>query len=94
MISQYLQETIDTAPKDRTEIIAEAKNRMAVYQEFAPQLMSEAEIVKAVQDTLTELNITAPTAKDKGLLMRSLMPKLKGKADSNLVNTVITTLLS
>lgn len=88
------QETIDTAPKDRIEIIAEAKNRMAVYQEFAPKLMDEAEITQAVADTLAELNIASPTAKDKGLLMRSLMPKLKGKADSSLVNTVITKLLS
>jgi uncharacterized protein YqeY len=88
------QETIDTAPKDRVEIIAEAKNRMAVYQEFAPKLMDEAEITKAVQDTLAELNITSPTAKDKGLLMRSLMHKLKGKADSGLVNAVIAKLLS
>lgn len=88
------QETIDTAPKDRTEIIAEAKTRMAVYHEFAPKLMDEAEITTAVQDTLAELNITSPTAKDKSLLMRSLMPKLKGKADSGLVNAVITKLLS
>ncbi len=88
------QETIDTAPKDRVEIIAEAKARMAVYQEFAPKLMNEAEITKAIQDTLAELNIASPTAKDKGLLMKSLMPKLKGKADSSLVNAVITKLLS
>ena len=88
------QETIDTAPKDRTEIIAQAKKRMAVYQEFAPKLMDEAEVLKAVQDTLAELNIATPTAKDKGLLMRSLMPKLKGKADSSLVNAVISKILS
>lgn len=88
------QETIDTAPKDRAEIIAEATARMAVYQEFAPKLMDEAEIRQAVADTLAELNIAAPTPKDKGLLMRALMSKLKGKADSGLVNKVITELLS
>ena len=88
------QETIDTAPKDRIEIIAEAKGRMAVYQQFSPKLIDETEIRQAVADTLAELNITAPTTKDKGLLMRALMPKLKGKADSGLVNKVITELLS
>ena len=30
------KETMDTAPADRTDIIEEAKKRMAVYQEFAP----------------------------------------------------------
>ena len=88
------QETIDTAPADRVEIIAEAKARMAVYQQFAPTLMDENEIKQAVAGTLAELNISAPTAKDKGLLMRALMPKLKGKADSGLVNKVITELMS
>ncbi len=88
------QETVDTAPADRTEIIAEAKARMAVYQAFAPKLMDEQEISQVIAQTLTELNIAAPTAKDKGALMRVLMPKLKGKADSALVNKVISQLIS
>ncbi len=88
------QETIDTAPADRTELIAETKKRIAIYQEFAPKLMDEAEIVQAVKDALAELNITAPAGRDKGLLMRALMPKLKGKADSALVNKVVSSLLS
>ena len=88
------QETIDTAPKERTDIIEEARLRISVYQEFAQKLMDEAEIMAVLRDTLAELNIAAPSAKDKGLLMRALMPKLKGKADSGLVNKVITELLS
>ena len=87
------QETIDTAPADRTGIIAEAKARMAVYQEFAPRLMGEEEIAGAIAETLAELKITSPTAKDKGLLMRALMAKLKGKADSALVNKLVSQLL-
>ena len=37
-----------------------------------------------------ELKIDAPTAKQKGLIMKNLMPRVKGKADSALVNQVLT----
>ncbi len=88
------QESIDTAPKERTDIIEEARKRMVVYQEFAPKQMDESEIQKVIAQTLAELNIAAPSAKDKGLLMKALMPKLKGKADSGLVNKLVSQLFS
>lgn len=88
------QESIDTAPAERTDIIEEARRRMAVYQEFAPRQMDEAEIQTVIAETLKELNIAAPTARDKGLLMKAIMPKLKGKADSGLVNKLVSQLFS
>ena len=38
------KETMDTAPADRTDIIEEAKKRMAVYQEFAPADLTPEQI--------------------------------------------------
>ena len=84
------QETVDTTPADRTQIIEEAKLRMSVYSEFAPKLMDEAEIRDVVAAVLAELAIEAPTAKDKGKIMKVLMPRVKGKADGGLVNQVLT----
>ena len=84
------QETVDTTPADRTQIIEEAKLRMNVYSEFAPKLMDEAEIREVVAAVLAELAIEAPTAKDKGKIMKVLMPRIKGKADGGLVNQVLT----
>lgn len=84
------QETIDTTPADRTEIIEEAKLRMSVYSEFAPKLMDEAEISKVIDEVLGELSITEPTGKDKGRIMKVLMPRVKGKADGGLVNMLLT----
>ena len=85
------QETVDTTPADRTEIIEEAKLRIAVYSEFAPKLMDEAEIRKVIEEVLAELSLSAPTAKDKGRIMKTLMPRVKGKADGGLVNQVLGT---
>ena len=83
------QETVDTTPADRTQIIEEAKLRSAVYSEFAPKLMDEQEIADVVRAVLNELEIEKPTAKDKGRIMKTLMPRVKGKADGSLVNQVL-----
>ena len=83
------KEQIETTPALRTDIIAECENRMKVYEEFAPQMMDEAAIQATIEETLKELHIEAPGAKDKGLLMKSLMPKVKGKADGQLVNRLV-----
>ena len=83
------QETVDTTPADRTEIIEEARLRMQVYSEFVPRLMDEEEIRAVIAAVLTELSIDKPTAKDKGRIMKTLMPRVKGKADGSLVNKVL-----
>ena len=84
------QETLDTTPADRTEIIEECKLKIAVYSEFAPQRMSAEEIGKVVDEVLAELGIEKPTPQDKGKIMKLLMPRVKGKAEGNLVNAVVT----
>ena len=83
------QETIDTTPASRTDIIDECKFKIAVYSEFAPKRMDEAEIADVIRGVLTELGIDAPTAKDKGRIMKTLMPRVSGKADGKLVNQIL-----
>ncbi|MBQ4264288.1 MAG: GatB/YqeY domain-containing protein [Clostridia bacterium] len=84
------QETMDTTPADRTQIIEEAKMRISVYSEFAPKLMDESEIRAAIETVLADLAIEKPTAKDKGRIMKALMPRVKGKADGGLVNQLLS----
>ncbi|MBQ7795398.1 MAG: GatB/YqeY domain-containing protein [Lachnospiraceae bacterium] len=83
------KETMDTAPADRTDIIEEAKKRMAVYQEFAPADLTPEQITEVIKGVLAELEIEAPTAKDKGKIMKVLMPLVKGKADGKVVNEIL-----
>lgn len=87
------QEAIDTAPAGREDVIQENTARIAVYQEFAPRMMDREEIAAVVDQVLAELNLSAPTAKEKGLIMKTLMPRVKGKADSAVVNQVLTSRL-
>ena len=83
------QESIDTAPADRTDIIEECKTKIAVYQEFAPKMMDEAEIRKVVETVIAGLNLSEVTPKEKGLIMKQLMPQVKGRADGGLVNKIV-----
>ena len=83
------QETIDTTPADRVQTIEEAKLRMKVYGEFAPKLMDEGEIRAIIKEVLAELQIDQPTVKDKGRIMKTLMPRVKGEADGGVVNQVL-----
>ena len=88
------QETIDTAPSDRTDIINEAKYRIGVLNEFAPKMMSEDEIRQIIADVLSQIGLDDPSPKDKGVLMKNLMPQVKGKADGALVNSIVGEILS
>ena len=60
-----------------------------VLSEFAPQEMSADEIRKTVSEVLGQLGISAPSPKDKGIVMKTLMPLVKGKADGKLVNQIV-----
>lgn len=83
------KETMDTAPADRTDIIEEARKRMAVYQEFAPADLTPEQITELIKGVLAELGIETATAKDKGKIMKVLMPLVKGKADGKVVNELL-----
>lgn len=87
------KETLELTPADRTDIIDECKKRITVLEEFAPKMMSEDEIKAVVNEVLTTLGIDTPTAKDKGKIMKELMPKVKGIADGKLVNEVVGALM-
>ena len=83
------QETLDLAPADRTDIIEQCRARLSVLAEFAPEEMSEDAIRAVIREVIEGLGIENPTGKDKGRIMKELMPKVKGKADGALVNKLV-----
>lgn len=84
------KETLELTPPDRTDIIEDCNKRLAVLEGYAPKMMDADEINAVIAETLAELGIDAPTGKDKGRIMKTLMPKVKGKADGKLVNELLT----
>lgn len=88
-----IKETLDTTPADRTDIIGECEKRLSVLEEYAPKMMSEEEIKNVIQGVLSDLGIEAPTPRDRGRIMKELMPKVKGKADGKLVSELVASLM-
>ncbi len=88
-----VKETLELTPADRTDIIEECRFRISVFEEFAPKMMDEEEILAVVKEVLAGMGIDRPTPQDKGKIMKELMPKVKGKADGKLVNEVVAKLV-
>ena len=80
-----IKEQIDTCPVDRTELLQEYKNRYSVVEAYAPKLMSKEEILKLINDKFKDII----EGKNKGLIMKNIMPELKGKADGKLINEIV-----
>lgn len=75
----------------RQDLVEKEKAELEVLQKYLPEQMSEEEIKKFVEETIKE--VKASTMQDFGKIMGPLMPKLKGKADGNLVSKIVKELL-
>lgn len=80
-----IKEQIDSCPADRNDLLDEFKKRFAVVEAYAPKLMSKDEILKLINDKFSEI----VAGKNKGLIMKNIMPELKGKADGKLINEIV-----
>ncbi len=83
-----IKEQIETCPKDRTELLDEYNARLKVFEEYAPKLMSAEE----VEAFLKEKFASVIESKNKGVIMKEVMPVLKGKADGKVINEVVASL--
>lgn len=82
------KEQLDTCPADRTDLKAEYQFRYEVISEYAPQLMSAEEVKAFLEEKFADLIAT----KNKGMIMKSVMPQLKGKADGKIINQIVAEL--
>ena len=87
------KETLNSAPKDRQDIIDECNFTLSVMTEFAPKQLDENELREIVKKVLEKLGIENPCSNDKGIVMKNLMPLVKGKADGSLINNIVAEFL-
>ena len=83
-----VKEQIDTCPAEREDLKAEYQFRYDVIQEYAPSLMSEEEIKNFIMEKFADI----VAQKNKGMIMKNVMPELKGKADGKVINQVVARL--
>ena len=80
-----IKEQIDTCPQERTDLLTQYKNRFSILEAYAPKLMSKEDILKIINDKFKDIVST----KNKGQIMKNIMPEFKGKADGKLINEII-----
>lgn len=83
-----VKEQIDTCPAERTDLLSEYQFRYDVIASYAPALMSEDEIRQLLESKFADVIAT----KNKGMIMKTIMPELKGKADGKVINEVVASL--
>lgn len=75
----------------RPELAEKEEKELAILQAFLPAQMGEDEIKKLVAEAIESSG--AKSQQEMGKVMGALMPKVKGKADGNLVNKIVRELL-
>lgn len=83
-----VKEQIDTCPKERTDLLDEYSARLAVFEEYAPKMLSAEEVEAILKDKFADVIAT----KNKGMIMKTVMAELKGKADGKVINEVVAKL--
>ena len=87
------KESIEAFEKgNRPELAAKEKAELEILMSYLPLQMSRDEIITLVQQVLAEVGAKGPA--DKGKVMQKLMPQVRGKADGNEVNSIVTELLA
>jgi len=76
----------------RMDLVEKETKEMEILRSFLPQPMSQEEILKIIDQTIEETK--ASSLKDMGKVMKSVMPKLGGRAEGGLINRLVKEKLS
>lgn len=71
----------------RTELALKEKSELEILQKYLPEQMPEDDLRKLVTEAI--LKVGAKSQQDMGKIMKELMPRVKGKADGNLVSKIV-----
>lgn len=77
---------------NRPDLVESLEQEIAILMNYLPQQLSEAEVRTLVESAVAETQAVSP--KEMGKVMAVLMPKVKGRADGKLVNTIVREMLN
>ena len=76
---------------ERRDLAEKEKKELAILEKYLPEQISEEDLKKLVREAIEKIG--ASNQKDMGKIMAELMPKVKGRADGNLVSKTVKDLL-
>ncbi len=72
---------------NREDLVLQNKKEIEILSAYMPEELSLEELNKIIDKVFEEVKPTS--TKDIGIIMKSISPKVKGKADMSLVNKLI-----
>lgn len=75
----------------RQDLLAQDKAELEILRAYLPQELSAEDLQALAQAAIAEVGAASPA--DLGKVMKVLMPQVKGRADGQLVNQIVRTLL-
>jgi uncharacterized protein YqeY len=82
------REALEFAVKgDRKDLVAQAEEELEILASYLPEQLSEEEIRSVVREAIEQSGAAGPG--DLGRVMGAVMPRVKGRADGRLVNTIV-----
>ena len=71
----------------REDLVDLTEKEIEILLPYLPEQLTEDQVAKIVNDTIEELGATS--MKDIGLVMKTVMPRVKGKTDGNIVSKIV-----
>jgi uncharacterized protein YqeY len=71
----------------RMDLVEKEKREIETLKSYLPQPLSQEEILKIIDQSIQETQASSP--KDIGKVMKSVIPKIGGKADGKLINQLV-----
>lgn len=72
---------------NRQDLVDLTNSEIDILLEYLPTQLSEEEVEAIVKEVIAEVNATS--MKDIGMIMKTVMPRVKGRTDGNIVNKVV-----
>jgi len=86
------RESLEEAKKaNRADLIADNEAEIKVLEVFLPKAMPAEDLRALVQTAITETGATGPA--DMGKVMKTVMPKVAGRAPNDMVSAAVRELL-
>jgi uncharacterized protein len=91
MVKEHRESIAQFEKGGRADLVEKETRELEVLQRYTPKEMSEEDLTTIVKTAVHESGFTSKA--DAGKVMKTVMERVKGKADGKIVNKIVLSLL-
>ncbi len=76
----------------RDELVKHERRQLSVVEEYLPAQLGEQELLEILSGVIEETGAAGP--RDIGMVMKTIMPRVKGRADGKIVKALVQSRLT